>query len=168
MYCLGKYYNDAMLAPEVNYSTYPVKLLGLMGYKKLYVREVEDNYEGNLKHAFGFRTDRLTRPVIISELIRILRENMNLINDEDTLLEMLTFIRNDKLRPEAEEGAHDDCIMALAIAYYVRPQQSMTVRDPESGSRTWTQDQWADWNRASKADREVMVKMWGPPPRQGP
>ena len=167
MYCLGKYYNEAMLAPEVNYSTYPVKLLGLMGYKKLYVREQEDNYEGNLKHAFGFRTDRLTRPVIISELIRILRENMNLINDEDTLLEMLTFIRNDKLRPEAEEGAHDDCIMALAIAYYVRPQQSMTVRDPESGSRTWTQDQWADWNRASKADREVMVKMWGPPPRQG-
>ena len=37
------------------------------------------------------------------------------------------FVRNDKLRPEAEEGAHDDCVMALAIAHYVRPQQSMTV-----------------------------------------
>lgn len=163
MFCLGKFYNDALLAPETNFSTYPVKLLDLMGYKKLYVREVEDDYEGKLRHAFGFRTDRLTRPVIISELIRIVRDNMHLINDEDTLLEMLTFVRNDKLRPEAEEGAHDDCILALAIAFYVRPQQSMAVKDPESGRRKWTQDQWEDWNRASQKDREYLLKLWGPP-----
>ena len=165
MYCLGKYYNDALEAPEANYSTYPVKLLNLMGYKNLYVREVEDDYEGKLRHAFGFRTDRLTRPVIISELIRIVRDNMHLINDEDTLLEMLTFVRNDKLRPEAEEGAHDDCILALAIAFYVRPQQSMAVKDPESGRRKWTQDQWEDWNKASQRDKEIMIRMWGPPTR---
>ena len=90
---------------------------------------------------------------------------MHLINDEDTLLEMLTFVRNDKLRPEAEEGAHDDCILALAIAFYVRPQQSMAVKDPESGRRKWTQDQWEDWNKASQKDREIMVRMWGPPTR---
>lgn len=163
MYCLGKYYNDALQAPETNFSTYPVKLLSLMGYKNLYVREVEDDYEGKVRHAFGFRTDRLTRPVIISELIRVLRDNICLINDEDTLLEMLTFVRNDKLRPEAEEGAHDDCIMALAIAYYVRPQQSMTVKDPESGCRKWTRDQWDDYRNGSQKDRETMVKLWGPP-----
>ena len=165
MYCLGRFYNDALLAPETNYSTYPVKLLNLMGYKNLYVREVEDDYEGKLRHAFGFRTDRLTRPVIISELIRIVRDNMHLINDEDTLLEMLTFVRNDKLRPEAEEGAHDDCILALAIAFYVRPQQSMAVKDPDSGRRKWTQDQWEDWGKASQKDREIMIRMWGPPTR---
>lgn len=165
MYCLGKYYNDALEAPEVNYSTYPVKLLSLMGYKNLYVREVEDDYEGKFKHAFGFRTDKLTRPVIISELIRILRDNINLINDEDTLLEMLTFVKNDCFRPEAEKGAHDDCIMALAIAFYVRPQQSMAVKDPESGGRKWTQDQWDDYRKASQKDREIMIRMWGPPTR---
>lgn len=163
MYCLGKYYNDALEAPEANYSTYPVKLLNLMGYKNLYVREVEDNYEAKIRHAFGFRTDQITRPVIISELIRIVRDNIHLINDEDTLLEMLTFVRNDKLRPEAEEGAHDDCILALAIAFYVRPQQSMAVKDPGSGRRKWTQDQWEDYNKASQKDREIMIRMWGPP-----
>lgn len=165
MYCLGKYYNNALEAPEVNYSTYPVKVLGLMGYKNLYVREVEDDYEGKFKHAFGFRTDRLTRPVIISELIRIVRDNIRLINDEDTLLEMLTFVRNEQLRPEAEEGAHDDCIMALAIAYYVRPQQSMSVRAPEDNKRTWTKDQWEDYQKASPRDREIMIRMWGLPSR---
>ena len=69
MYCLGKWYNDAMLAPEANFSTYPVKLLDLMGYRNLYVREIEDTFDGTIRHAYGFRTDRLTRPVIISELI---------------------------------------------------------------------------------------------------
>lgn len=163
LYSLGRYYNDALLAPEVNYSTYPVKLLGLMGYKELYVREVEDDYEGKLRHAFGFRTDRLTRPVIISELIRLVRDDLSIINDADTLMEMLTFVRNEKLRPEAEPGAHDDCIMALAIAHYVRPQQRMTVTDPESGMRKWSEDQIADYRKASARDREIMVRMWGRP-----
>lgn len=165
MFCLGKYYNDALEAPEANYSTYPVKLLDLMGYKNLYVREVEDEFDGRIRHAFGFRTDRLTRPVIISELIRILRDNIGLINDENTLLEMLTFVRNDKLRPEAEEGAHDDCIMALAIAFYVRPQQTMAVKKPEGGGNKWTADQWEDYNRGSAQDREIMIRMWGTPTR---
>lgn len=163
MYCLGKYYNDALIAPETNYSTYPTKLLDLMGYRNLYVRETEDNFEGRMRSSFGFRTDRITRPVIISELIRVLREDVSVLSDEDTLLEMLTFVRNDKLRPEAEEGAHDDCIMALAIAYYVRPQQTMAVKDPESGNRKWTPDQWEDYRKASKSDKDIMIRMWGRP-----
>lgn len=31
-------------------------------------------------------------------------------------------------RPEAQEGAHDDLVMALAISYYIRPQQDMAVK----------------------------------------
>ena len=38
---------------------------------------------------------------------------------------MLTFIVNKNGRAEAEEGYHDDLTMALAIAYYIRPQQAM-------------------------------------------
>ena len=162
MYALGKYYNDAMLAPETNYSTYPVKLLDLMGYKNLYVREVEDSFDGKIRHAFGFRTDRLTRPVIISELIRALRDNIRLIYDRETLLEMLTFVRGDNLRPEAEAGAHDDCVIALAIAFYVRPQQSMEVKTSERPGVRWTEDMIEDYNRAADSDREMLIKIWGP------
>ena len=163
LYCIGKFYNDALLAPESNYSTYPVKLLDLMGYPNLYVREVEDDFDGRIRHAFGFRTDRLTRPVIISELVRMMRTHLDLINDEETLLEMLTFVRNDKLRAEAEAGAHDDCIMALAIAFYVRPQQTMEVRSGQRGSQKWTADMWEDYNHASQSDREMMIRLWGEP-----
>ena len=166
VYCLGKWYNDALIAVEVNFSTYPVKLLDMMGYKKLYVREVEDEYDGRMRHAFGFRTDRLTRPVIISELIRVMREHIGTINDEATLQEMLTFVRNEKtLRPEAEEGAHDDCVMSLAIAHYIRPQQSMTASAgrKERSTAGWTRDMWEDYNRASPEEREYLLDLWGRP-----
>ena len=35
---------------------------------------------------------------------------------------MLVFIKNDKGRPEAMEGEHDDTVMALAIAHYAKSQ----------------------------------------------
>lgn len=167
LYCLGRWYNEAMLAPETNFSTYPVKLLDLMGYQNLYVREIEDTYDGTIRHAFGFRTDRLTRPVIVSELIRVLRDHLDTVNDKDTLLEMLTFVRNEKQRPEAEPGAHDDCVISLAIAHYVRPQQTMQVRTTDSrGTKNiWSDDMWEDFNKASQADREIMIRMWGEPSR---
>ena len=153
-----------MAAPEVNFSTYPTKMLSLMGYPNLYVREVEDDYTGRIKNAFGFQTNKLTRPVIIAELIRVMREGLHLIRDEETLLEMLTFTRNDKLRAEAESGAHDDCIMALALAYYVRPQQRMTVLvDKAEGTARWSEDMWEDYHRASPEGREMLLKLWGEP-----
>ena len=164
MYCLGKWYNDAMLAPEANFSTYPVKLLDLMGYRNLYVREIEDTFDGTIRHAYGFRTDRLTRPVIISELIRVMREHLETVNDEETLLEMLTFVRDEKQRAAAEPGAHDDCVMALAIAHYVRPQQTMEVkRTAAAGTAAWTQDMWDDFERAAPQEREMLLQKWGTP-----
>lgn len=166
MYCLGLYYNTALLGIEVNYSTFPVKMLTLMGYPKQYVREVEDDFEGRIKKAFGFQTSSLTRPVIIAELIRVLRGNIGTVNHEETLLEMLTFVRNEKLRPEAEAGAHDDCVMALAIAHYIRPQQTMQVElENEEGTRVWSEDMWEDYERASPELRELLIREWGAPRR---
>ena len=55
----------------------------------------------------------------------IVKDEIDKIYDIDTLREMLTFIVNKNGRAEAEEGYHDDLTMALAIAYYIRPQQAM-------------------------------------------
>lgn len=126
LYCLGMHYGIAMLAPECNFSSYPIKELERLGYPNMYVREREDTFTNNIQKSYGFRTTSVTRPVIIAELVQIVRENPELINDEDTLKEMLVFIKNEKGRPEAMEGEHDDCVMALAIAHYVRSQVIFT------------------------------------------
>ena len=131
MYCLGYYYcckvkekglEPALIGIESNFSSYPNKELVRLGYPNLYVREKEDRFSGVMDKSYGFRTTSVTRPVIIAELVKIVRETVELINDKLTLEEMLTFVRNEKGRPEAQEGAHDDLVMGLAIAYYIRTQ----------------------------------------------
>lgn len=135
MYCLGYYYNKALLAIETNYSTYPNKELQRLQYPKLYVREREDTFTGGIVKAFGFETNKKTRPIIIAGLVEEYRDNIDLVNDKDTLQEALTFIKNENGRPEAQEGCHDDLTMAKAIAHYVRTQQSYVVEKTETEKR---------------------------------
>lgn len=164
VYCLAEYYNEALVGIETNFSTYPVKMLGLMGYHHQYVREQEDTYTGKVRESFGFRTTPITRPLILAELKRVLRYATGEMNDSTTLEEMLTFVRNEKLRPEAEPGCHDDCVMSLAIAFYIRPQQSMKAEPTaETVRHKWTPDMWDDYNKAPAKDREVMLALWGDP-----
>lgn len=131
MYCLGMYYNTALIGIEANFDTYPIKELERLKYPKQFVREREDNYTNKHDKAFGFKTTAITRPLILSILQSIINDLPELINDKETLEEMLTFVRNEKGRPEAQAGAHDDLVMALAIAYYIREQQDMTVTKEE-------------------------------------
>ena len=122
MYCLGKYFKDALIGIEANFDSYPIMELQRLGYPKQYTREAQDTYTGKTERRFGFKTTSLTRPTAISRLIEIVREHCNTINDKATLEELLTIIRNEKGRIEAPEGGHDDMMMALAIAHQIRDQ----------------------------------------------
>lgn len=165
VYCLGMHYNTALIGIETNFSTYPVMELERLRYPKQYVRESMDDYMHSIKRSYGFRTDSKTRPVILAGLIRAVRDDIAIVNDETTLEEMLTFVRNpETLRPEAEAGAHDDCILSLAIAHHIRPQQSY-LRQEEAQTRKWTASMWEDYENASPAERELLRKKWGNPQR---
>lgn len=131
MYCFGKYYNYAVLAIEMNFDLHPVKELSRLGYRRQYKREVMDEITGEKQNKFGFHTTSVTRPVIIAELVTIIRESIHLINDLKTLDELLTFMRNKNGRPEAQNGKHDDLIMSLAIGHQARSQQRMLPYDDD-------------------------------------
>lgn len=121
MYCLGAYYHS-LVAIEANFSTFPNRELQRLQYPSLYVRETFDNIAYDVQDKFGFKTTSLTRPQIITELVEIAREHIDRINDRETLQEMLSFVRNPKGRAEASEGAHDDLVIGLAIAYHALGQ----------------------------------------------
>lgn len=166
MYCLGTYYNTALIGVETNFSTYPVMELERLRYRKLYVRETVDDYTHAVRKAYGFRTDTKTRPVIISELIKAVRDDVGILADEITMQEMLTFVRGEDWKPQADVGAHDDCVMALAIAHYIRPQQRYTAETGgEEKKVKWTESMLQDWRNASPAERERLKAMWGSPRR---
>lgn len=132
VYALGRYYNNALVALETNFSTYPVMKLDEMGYPNQYAREREDTYTRQMKKSFGFRTDRQSRPRAIANLVEVFSSHPEWFTDRELLEEMLTFCYNEDHRPEALAGKHDDLVMAAAITYAVRHQQRMTVlTEPE-------------------------------------
>ena len=129
MYALGRYYNNALIGIETNYSTYPVMKLAEMGYPIQYVRERPDTYTGRTAKSYGFRTDAKTRPRAIATLVEIFSAHPDWFCDRELLGEMLTFCYNEDHRPEALAGKHDDMVMACAICYAIRHQQSTTASE---------------------------------------
>ena len=120
LYCLGKHYHTALVSIEANFSSYPIRELERLRYPRQYVRQAEDSFTHRIRQSYGFKTSSVTRPLVIAGLVEVVREHPEWLNDRDTLNEMLTFVRNENGRPEAQEGAHDDCVMSLGIAYYTR------------------------------------------------
>lgn len=151
IYCLGKYYStptqygtkeEALIGIEANFDSFPIRELTRLGYMNQYVREKIDEYTGKTEKRFGFKTTSITRPTIISSLIEMVREHTELLNDKDTLEELLTIVRNEKGRIEAPEGGHDDQMMGLAIAYEIRNQVIFTqeVMTPYPEFKDWDID----------------------------
>ena len=118
--CLGKYYNDAFIGIEINYSMHPTRVLAKKyRYSNLYMRKRFDTNTEHVEMEYGFNTTPRTRPIIISELVEIMREDISLEVDKQTLREMTTFVKKANGRQEAIDGEHDDLVMALAIAHNI-------------------------------------------------
>ena len=126
---IGKYYNQAIIAVErgggpeaaeggtviltlVN-DSYP----GIYKHKEWFRRQRKQKEEILLE---GFPTNARTRPIALNRLKQFVDESPALVHDVDLLKECMVFVRNEKGRPAAMEGKHDDRVMAAAIAQTVR------------------------------------------------
>ena len=130
------------------------------------MREIYDNYEGRLRKSFGFQTNGLTRPVLVATMQEFMRSHLHLVHDRDTLQEMLSFIRNEKGRAEAEQGEHDDLVMAYGIALMARAsgQQRMDMPEEKKEKKAkWTADMWEDYRNASRKEKQYLLEKWGSP-----
>ena len=125
MYCLGRFYNNAMIAIEVNFNTFPVIELQRLQYPNQYKREEFDRISKKLQEKFGWKTDRNTRPLIISEEQAMIRDHIELFVDITMILECLSFVYDEDMRPDAMEGKHDDLLFSDMIAQAARWQQQV-------------------------------------------
>ena len=150
IYALGRFYNDALVAIETNFSTYPVMKLLELGYPNQYSREREDTYTRQMRKSYGFRTDRQSRPRAIANLVEVFSSHPEWFTDRELLEEMLTFCYNEDHRPEALAGKHDDLVMGAAITYAVRHQQRMTVLTEPEKPREKLIDQMKRQKRAKR------------------
>ncbi|HUX79168.1 MAG TPA: hypothetical protein VMW10_05425, partial [Alphaproteobacteria bacterium] len=75
---------------------------------------------------FGWKTTSSTRPFSLAALKAIFfRKDSGF--PSALLNEMITFVRNEKGKPEAMDKKHDDVIMAASIGYAILQEQGAYV-----------------------------------------
>lgn len=83
------------------------------------------------QHRYGWSTTAVTRPKMLEDLKNAIDSRMLRIYDQSLVNEMFAFVVNKSLsgwKAQAETGAHDDLVMATAIALQVF-QREETPRD---------------------------------------
>ena len=134
LYCLGKFYNDALLGVEINFSRQPLRHLKSLNYENLYRTRSFSTFKEESEDSFGFITSSISRPIILSNLVSVMRENPFLETDRETLKEMISFVRHTDGRQSAASGAHDDLVLACAIARYISIDYDHNISYTDTGA----------------------------------
>lgn len=149
---IARFYHDALLVIESNTLETKDGSRNLDGdqapyiltqirdaYANLYVRagsaeSLRDSGGGKL----GFHTNVRTKPMVISTLVRAVRDYLYIERCEEALEEMLTYERHANGSFGAIQGSHDDILMTRAIGLHIALHEMdfpRPVRQQSSGRR---------------------------------
>jgi hypothetical protein len=124
LHFLGRRYNTAKIAIEIGggYGEAVIIALrdgaaGRRAYPNLYRHVLSSRPDKPVSKPFGFPTNTRTRPLILNQLERHLRERTLPWVTGDLLHEMSEFVHhNHGVSPRARDGSRDDRVLACAIA----------------------------------------------------
>jgi len=121
LYALGMYYNSAYLIVENNnHGILTCTRLGKdMAYPNFYQETTVDKITEKESITLGFRTTVKTKPLVIDQLRASMRQEEIELNDKLTIREMMTYIVTETGAMEAEQGCHDDTVVALALVNHI-------------------------------------------------
>lgn len=120
---LGRFYNEALIAVEVNNMGQSTQdRLITLEYPNMYMRERTDTIDKKISNVYGWLTTSKTKSQMVGYLQDLIRTEQAKIADEDIIDEMITFILHEDGTMAASEGNYDDCVIAVAGAYYVLRQ----------------------------------------------
>lgn len=89
-------------------------------YPNLYARkQSEEEIREGLPRKYGFHTNIATKPMIISTLVKVIRENLYTERDERCLDEYLCYEKKPNGAFGAIVGKHDDLLMTRAIGLHI-------------------------------------------------
>lgn len=89
-------------------------------YPNLYARkQSEEDVREGLPRKYGFHTNIATKPMIISTLVKVIRENLYTERDDRCLDEYLCYEKKKNGAFGAITGKHDDLLMTRAIGLHI-------------------------------------------------
>lgn len=126
---LGRFYNTATIAPEKTGPGYAtVGALAGLRYPRIWQSTQIATAQGQVSDGLGWVTSEQTKHHAIQTLVRLMRDDVVRVGSDDLGLVVhdlatMTELRDYKLKDDGrgyengEGSAHDDTVMALAIAY---------------------------------------------------
>lgn len=117
---IGKWYNNALIVLEINGSAGGTVLNCLRGkYINMYRRESFDKHTKEYSESLGWKTTGTSKPILVRETEERVRNESILINSEDAIKEMKTFVQTDEVNKQgfgAEGSNKDDRVIAIGLA----------------------------------------------------
>jgi len=127
MYCLGKYYNDAMLTGETNTTAYILQICSRCGYKNIYQDQDIEELGTRFYNKLGYKTKQNNRQTMIDMFREAFRDDPRMINDFETICEMenfqITRTATGKEKAVASGDNHDDLVMSICGYFLCRSMQ---------------------------------------------
>lgn len=111
---LAKEYNEATLVVERN--NFGSEILAYLAAVCRYPRIFEQNGQP------GWLTSVISRPLMVGAIAGALLQTPEIFLSERLLRECRTFVRHRNGKMAAQNGEHDDCVMAMAIALQARAE----------------------------------------------
>ncbi len=91
---------------------------------RLYTMMTYGNIVNSQETKLGWDTNTATRPKMLAEFKEAVDKQLIRIYDKPLINELYSFIINKQGKPEAEQGMHDDLVMAAAIAWQLQQTES--------------------------------------------
>ena len=141
---LGRFYRNALVGVESNnHGLTTLKALQRTRYHPIYYERSAKYKRSVPTDVLGFRTTQVTKPLMIDELNKALRDGSMILHDEDTIGELRSFVRDDRGRMNG--SPFDDRTISLAIAnqmlkYVWLPEFTVDTSAP-AGTMGWWQKQ---------------------------
>lgn len=115
---LGHYYNDAMLAPEINNHGMTTLNEIKNNYWNIYRWQYFDKFGKFYTDKLGWQTHMGTKPLLCDYASACINADVLVIHSEGLVDEMMSFIKNRSGTGEADEGCNDDRVMAFIIGLF--------------------------------------------------
>jgi hypothetical protein len=116
-----KYFNNALAIPEINGMGLAFLTRLKDKYENIYHRTDFDKETDTEKEMLGWKTTFSTKPLLVDNFLKLLREGIIKIRAQEIINEMSTFVYSDDTKRKgmgAQTGFHDDSIISCMLAVW--------------------------------------------------
>ena len=116
---LGYTYHTALLIPERNnHGILPLDYLRRVQYPRIYrMDQIASQIRGDRTPRYGWHTNKATKPKMVNDFVRAIRDRSIWLHDSRFLQEAMVFVADGKGGYAAVEGERDDHVLAALIGW---------------------------------------------------